>query len=312
MLALLLVMVMQPSRGFQQTSRRRRRRVPIISASALPQDPPKCPVRFINTPQGRDLVTEANVGDLLLDVADSVGIHIPRGCKSGLCGSCTCDLKDPEWSAAAQSETSTTGQAGFQMVRACSTKVMLFAQQQEFVVDLFRMRDQQANGEEIKDPMARFSGDWETEFVPDYKSNLDNAPVEREVFDPESFEKTFGADGVAPWDMVCDPLQRRAAPPSPRPRTQTMSQTPQQRSPPPRQVRQEARMSRAARQAIEEDGARAATAAASSGDAQTNRGIRTAQAAPVAPTQPSSPVEEEDGTESTFGSNGLAPWDMVW
>ena len=50
-------------------------------------------------------VTEANVGDLLLDVADSVGIHIPRGCKSGLCGSCTCDLKDPEWSAAAQSVT---------------------------------------------------------------------------------------------------------------------------------------------------------------------------------------------------------------
>lgn len=81
------------------------------------------------------------------------------------------------------------------MVRACSTKVMLLAQQQEFVVDLFRMRDQQvgilwprpdvqlhcssfaaschqANGEEMKDPMARFSGDWETEFVPDYKSVL--------------------------------------------------------------------------------------------------------------------------------------------
>lgn len=54
-------------------------------------------------------VTEAKVGDLLLDVADSVGIHIPRGCKSGMCGSCTCDLKDPEWSAAAQSVRLWTG-----------------------------------------------------------------------------------------------------------------------------------------------------------------------------------------------------------
>jgi len=287
-----------------------------ISASALPQDPPKCPVRFINTPQGRDLVTEAKVGDLLLDVADSVGIHIPRGCKSGMCGSCTCDLKDPEWSAAAQSETSTTGQAGFQMVRACSTKVMLLAQQQEFVVDLFRMRDQQANGEEMKDPMARFSGDWETEFVPDYKSNLDKAPAENEEVDLESVEKTFGADGLAPWDMVCDPSEQGPAAASPRPRTQTMSQTPQQRPPsPPRQVRREARLSRAAKQAIEDGNERSAKAAAYSRDMQTQRAPQAppqAPTAPTAPTQPSPPVEEEDGTEGTFGSDGLAPWDMVW
>merc|ERR1711907_838665 len=74
----------------------------------------------------------------------------------------------------------------------------------------------------MKDPMARFSGDWENEFVPDYKSNLDKAPAESQEFDPENIEKPFGAGGVAPWDMVCDPSQQDPAPASPRPRTKTM------------------------------------------------------------------------------------------
>ena len=74
-------------------------------------------VRFVNSP-GRspsdgknDVVAAARPGDLLMQVADSVGINLPRGCMTGLCGTCTCDIEDPSF----------PGQRS--VLRACSTRV---------------------------------------------------------------------------------------------------------------------------------------------------------------------------------------------
>jgi ferredoxin len=96
------------------------------------------PVRFINTPSGEDVVVGARPGEVLLNVADKGGVAMARGCKTGLCGACTCDLKDPSWTAAAHLVAETGGREGFQTVRSCSTRVTLLPGQDEFVVDVFR------------------------------------------------------------------------------------------------------------------------------------------------------------------------------
>jgi ferredoxin len=57
------------------------------------------------------VIAAARPGDVLIAVADSVGIHIPRGCMTGLCGACTCDMEDSAF----------PGNRG--ILRACSTLV---------------------------------------------------------------------------------------------------------------------------------------------------------------------------------------------
>jgi hypothetical protein len=57
------------------------------------------------------VIAAAKPGEVLIAVADSVGIHIPRGCMTGLCGACTCDMED----------LSFPGNRG--ILRACSTLV---------------------------------------------------------------------------------------------------------------------------------------------------------------------------------------------
>jgi ferredoxin len=74
-------------------------------------------VRFINAPGHHpsdgtnDIVAAAKPGDVLIQVADSVGVNLPRGCMTGLCGSCTCDLEDPSFPGSRS------------VLRACSTRV---------------------------------------------------------------------------------------------------------------------------------------------------------------------------------------------
>jgi ferredoxin len=104
-------------------------------------------VRFINT-MGRfpsdgtnDIIAAAEPGDILLAVADSVGVNLPRGCLTGLCGSCTCDLEDP---AAGPGERA--------ILRACSSSVAVPEGCDEMVVDCYRMLT--ASGKE-KVPRAR-------------------------------------------------------------------------------------------------------------------------------------------------------------
>eukprot|EP00968_Pinguiococcus_pyrenoidosus_P025283 scaffold5812_cov232-Pinguiococcus_pyrenoidosus.AAC.5 len=55
-------------------------------------------VRFKNFAVGEaDKVVQCNGGDILMDVGDAVGVKIPRGCKTGVCGTCTLDLLDPNF-----------------------------------------------------------------------------------------------------------------------------------------------------------------------------------------------------------------------
>ena len=37
----------------------------------------------------------AQPGEVLMKVGDSVGVELPRGCLTGLCGACTCDIEEP-------------------------------------------------------------------------------------------------------------------------------------------------------------------------------------------------------------------------
>jgi ferredoxin len=173
------------------------------------------PVRFTNTPSGDDVVVDARPGEVLLNVADRGGVAVARGCKTGLCGACTCDLKDPSWTAAAHlvADTVDGGREGFQTVRACSTRVTLLKGQSEFVIDVYRssrsgsgrkgseggvlgatFAEDDPDAELPPDPMARFSEDWETEFVPDYKKYAED--------ETSGAHLPSVANGVAPWDQI--------------------------------------------------------------------------------------------------------------
>ncbi|CAN8073130.1 unnamed protein product [Agarophyton chilense] len=111
--------------------------------------PGEIAVRFINTPSGQPIVAAAKPGDNLLAVGDSVGVHIPRACQTGLCGSCTCDVLDP------------SAPDGRQTVRACQTRAIPFNSSTELVVDVARMKV----AARAKNPMARFEN-LDTEYVP--------------------------------------------------------------------------------------------------------------------------------------------------
>jgi hypothetical protein len=106
-------------------------------------------VRFINT-GGDDVLAPALPGENLLAVGDAAGVQIPRGCLSGLCGSCTSDVVCSEEN------------GGVQVVRACQTSVHVAEGEAEMVVDVGRMKD--ARGRAAPDPMARFDG-LDTEYV---------------------------------------------------------------------------------------------------------------------------------------------------
>ena len=171
------------------------------------------PVRFTNTPSGDDVVAQARPGEVLLNVADRSGVTIARGCKTGLCGACTADLADPAWTAAAHlvAETAGGGREGFQVIRACSTRVTLLPGQDEMMIDVYRsssktshanqtpgtqLTDEEQNAMDLPiDPMARFGENWETEFVPDYKK-FDASKNKNEDHLPSV------SSGVAPWDHV--------------------------------------------------------------------------------------------------------------
>ena len=114
-------------------------------------------IRFINGPGGKDLVHMSKRGANLMKEADLAGLYISRGCKSGLCGACMADLKDPSFVAGDNDATNNAaGREGFQAIKACSTKVQLLPGQEEMVIDLWRMKDSGAGAKGEADPMARF------------------------------------------------------------------------------------------------------------------------------------------------------------
>lgn len=160
-------------------------------------------VRFINTPTGKDvIVPDVEAGSNLLAVGDKVGIQLPRACRTGLCGSCTCEVIDPN-----AVKTETNPKAGYATVRACSTRCFLPDGLTEMVVDVKRMRkikkrigrgaEKESTGDEDdedfdgtmvsysphkttlicrftntllqSDPMSRFGDNWEVDFKPSWE-----------------------------------------------------------------------------------------------------------------------------------------------
>lgn len=123
------------------------------SSIALPDDleNDEVVVRFINVPGEREVVATASAGENLLNVSDNAGVHIPRGCKSGLCGTCTTDIVD------------TDSETGVQVVRACQTGVAALSGQVEMIVDVHRT--QASKRRSTVDPMARFEN-LDTDYVP--------------------------------------------------------------------------------------------------------------------------------------------------
>jgi hypothetical protein len=78
--------------------------------------------------------------------AGARAVELPRGCLTGLCGSCTCDIEEPLVGA----------DNGFRAIaRACSTTVAVPDGCEEMVVDVYRMINNK--GKTKEDPMARFN-----------------------------------------------------------------------------------------------------------------------------------------------------------
>jgi hypothetical protein len=55
-------------------------------------------------------------------VGDKAGISIPRACCTGLCGTCTSDLRDPSYTFKGEDKPA-GAREGYQTIRACSTQV---------------------------------------------------------------------------------------------------------------------------------------------------------------------------------------------
>ena len=123
-------------------------------------------VRFVNTVSGKDVVTQVEPGSNLLMAGDNCGVKLPRACRTGLCGSCTCEIKDPE-----AISTSTNPRDGYATIRACSTKCFVPQGMDEMIIDVYRMQNRAVEKESVSagggaasggagytDPMARFSG----------------------------------------------------------------------------------------------------------------------------------------------------------
>lgn len=142
--------------------------------------PGEVAVRFIGTEDGEDKVIAARPGDAITAVAQRAGVKIATSCRSGLCGTCTTDLEDPNW------PTKKTYRPGYQPIRACVGKIGVPTGCEEMVLDVYRgsaagrklnknlIPDDIAEGltlaaADLPDAMSRFGDNWENDFKPDYK-----------------------------------------------------------------------------------------------------------------------------------------------
>mmetsp|Transcript_25195 Transcript_25195/g.38978 ORF Transcript_25195/g.38978 Transcript_25195/m.38978 type:complete len:252 (-) Transcript_25195:121-876(-) len=143
------------------------------ASDAVPEED-QVVVRFINyNTQGETAAARVKKGMNLLNLADSpeIGVHIPRNCRSGLCGSCTADMIDPTWQEG--------NRPGFQTIRLCSSGAVTPEGCKEMTIDCWRSISNSPEMDEnglpiesspVAQPMDRFGDDWEKEFTPDFKS----------------------------------------------------------------------------------------------------------------------------------------------
>lgn len=131
-----VVMCVITSLAFKSTPRRYFKRESFKSSSDNQQPQRRViNIRFINNLTGQDIITTADEGELLLGVGDRAGVKLPRACRLGLCGSCTCELQDPRAIA-----TDTNPRDGFATIRACSYKCAVPEGMDEMVVDVKRLQ----------------------------------------------------------------------------------------------------------------------------------------------------------------------------
>ncbi|CAM9962515.1 unnamed protein product, partial [Phaeothamnion confervicola] len=64
-------------------------------------------------------------------VAERAGVKIATSCRSGLCGTCTTDLEDPNWRTGSY-------RPGHQTIRACVAKCSVPKGCEEMVLDVYR------------------------------------------------------------------------------------------------------------------------------------------------------------------------------
>jgi ferredoxin len=176
-------------------------------------------MRFENWKKGDDIVILAKPGRNILNLGDENGIKIPRACRSGLCGTCTADLEDPSWAGGDGTGEGEGGIAGTQIIRCCSTGVMVPSGCEEMVIDLYRNSGTGGKAvnvakEEISNPMARFDDGWETAYVSDsMKGDKDGNDRKRGRAPPKGgYEakkdvsrrqpQATGGRNVAPWDKL--------------------------------------------------------------------------------------------------------------
>ncbi|KAJ8610486.1 hypothetical protein CTAYLR_007761 [Chrysophaeum taylorii] len=145
--------------------------VVVATVTAL-SAPSEIRVRFVNTPDGKDVIAKASAGDILINVGDAAGVRVPRACRNGLCRSCLCDVVE------------STGPV---TITACNTKLAQPENGGELVVDVYRMSSKE--DKILASSMSRFSDGWEDEFVPDYKRNIRNGMGEDSVRRKDDFSK---------------------------------------------------------------------------------------------------------------------------
>ena len=164
-------------------------------------------------------------------LADSVGLKIPSGCRTGLCGSCTARVYVPGWEPTGEGESN-----DWQLIRCCSAGAVPIVNG-ELVVDLrgtpsiklsvsgrgkaestddsaddsssYLVFDANESEDDNDDPLSRFSQNWENEYVPDYLNDGGENARSAMIVDD-----SIGVQGklVAPWEYISGGDGRRARP----------------------------------------------------------------------------------------------------
>ena len=200
--------------------------------AGTPIKPSQCVLRFVNVPAS---AVDANAppsadvyakwrgdGEVvivtgrtypLLQVAVNAGLAFPRGKlkapyhQDTMADCCLLELEDPDWLDPQHPMydfmLEQGGHRGRRPVRACDTRVEPPPGCDEMVLDFAIQADVLASG--FADPVSRFEGDWEAEFVGgsgggrQYQKRRPGGRL------PPAGEAGFDSTcGVAPWDAVQD------------------------------------------------------------------------------------------------------------
>ena len=148
----------------------------------------------------------------LLSLSARHNIVIPSGCRTGICGSCTAEIYVPGW----KSETDGSSKDDWQLIRCCSAGAVDVCDG-EIVVDLRGVARSpstststsiqlgEGEGEQERepnnDPLARFSANWENEYVPDY---MNEKKARKDLRSANVIDESIGVMGVLqpPWEYV--------------------------------------------------------------------------------------------------------------